>query len=127
MMPASASCILSNLNRYTQQVCLARPAAVKRVEGVARSWTLTGVLATVTVHANGRSGYCCAMGNKGDGTGNGWAVGADGPERAGAARGNAGAGPGDPGAGPGDAGAGREDAGPVQSVDRAVAILEILA
>src|SRR5580693_7862515 len=31
------------------------------------------------------------------------------------------------GSGRGDTGAGREDAGPVQSVDRAVAILEILA
>jgi DNA-binding IclR family transcriptional regulator len=69
-------------------------------------------------------------------------------EQAGAGRGNAGpgredagpgredagpgredAGPGREDAGPGreDAGPGREDAGPVQSVDRAVAILEILA
>jgi DNA-binding IclR family transcriptional regulator len=63
------------------------------------------------------------MGNKGEGTGMGRAAEADGPERAGAER--AGSGRGDAGAGRQDAG--REDAGPVQSVDRAVAILEILA
>jgi DNA-binding IclR family transcriptional regulator len=62
------------------------------------------------------------MGNRGE-VGGGRTAGAmrnHGSERAGAGAEPA-------GAARGDAGAGREDAGPVQSVDRAVAILEILA
>ena len=62
------------------------------------------VLAGVGVHDAGRRGYCCAMGNN-DGELQGEAMGTGRGGRSGA----------------------REDAGPVQSVDRAVAILEILA
>src|SRR5579862_8087016 len=61
-------------------------------------------MTTVAVHGNEEHGYCCAVGNKGGGARDRQAAGLE--------------------RGPG---AEREDAGPVQSVDRAVTILEILA